>query len=41
MVSTVSEGKQMGLKERLLGAIGIIRIESTSLAKIGPPADSA
>ena len=40
IVSTVSGGRHIGLKDRLLGAIGTISIESTPLASIGPPADS-
>lgn len=35
-----SEGKQMGLKERLLGAMGTIRIPFTPFWRRGPPADS-
>ena len=35
-----SEGKQIGLKERLLGAMGTMRIPFTPFWRSGPPADS-
>jgi hypothetical protein len=34
-----SEGKQMGRKERLLGAIGTTKIPLTPFCRIGPPAE--
>lgn len=34
-----SEGKQIGLKERLFGAMGVIRMLLTPFCIIGPPAD--
>ena len=34
------EGKQIGRKERLLGAIGTMRMPLTPFWRIGPPADS-
>ena len=35
-----SEGKHIGRKERLFGAIGTIKIPLTPFCKIGPPADN-
>lgn len=35
------DGKQIGLKERLYGAIGTISMQFTPLEIIGPPADKA
>lgn len=35
------DGKQIGRKDKLLGAIGTIRILFTPLWTIGPPADKA
>ena len=40
MVISESDGKQIGLKERLFGAIGVIRMLLTPFCIIGPPADS-
>jgi hypothetical protein len=40
IVTSESEGIQIGLKERLLGAIGVIKIELTPFCMIGPPAES-
>jgi len=45
MISTLilillSEGKQTGLKERLFGAIGTIKMPFTPFESIGPPAES-
>jgi hypothetical protein len=34
------EGKQMGRKERLLGAMGTIMMPFTPFCRIGPPAES-
>ena len=39
MVRTVSGGKHIGLKEGLFGAIGVMSIEATPLARMGPPAE--
>ncbi len=35
-----SEGKQIGLKDKLLGAIGTISMPLTPFCIIGPPAES-
>lgn len=35
-----SDGRQIGLNERLFGAIGVIRMLLTPFCIIGPPADS-
>ena len=35
----LSEGKQIGLKERLFGAIGTIKMPLTPFDSIGPPAE--
>ena len=40
MVIYESEGKQIGLNERLLGAMGVIRILLIPFCMIGPPADN-
>ena len=40
IVIVAVEGKQIGLKERLLGEIGTMRIPLTSFSMMGPPADS-
>lgn len=39
MVISVSEGRQIGLKLRLFGAIGVISMLLTPFCMIGPPAD--
>lgn len=36
----LSDGKQIGLKERLFGAIGTIKMPLTPFDSIGPPAES-
>jgi len=38
-VMVAVEGRQMGLKDRLFGEIGTMRIPLTPLSKMGPPAD--
>jgi len=40
MVIYESEGRQMGRNERLLGAMGVIRILLIPFCIIGPPADN-
>jgi len=40
IVIVAVEGRQIGLKERLLGEIGTMRIPLTSFSIIGPPADN-
>jgi hypothetical protein len=40
IVIVAVEGRQIGLKERLLGEIGTIRIPFTSFSMMGPPADN-
>ena len=39
ILNLLSEGKQIGLKERLLGAIGTIKMPLTPFDSIGPPAE--
>ena len=40
MVIYESEGRQIGRKERLLGAMGVISMLLTPFCMIGPPAES-
>ena len=39
ILNLLSEGKQIGLNERLLGAIGTIKMPLTPFDNIGPPAE--
>jgi hypothetical protein len=40
MVISVSDGTQIGLNDKLLGAIGVIKMLFTPFCIIGPPADN-
>ncbi len=40
MVIYESEGRQIGRKDKLFGAIGVMRMLFTPFCMIGPPADN-